>query len=277
MISAAPWLLLPIFLCGLLLGSFLNVCIARLPRHESIAWPGSHCPRCGAAIRPWDNVPLLSYALLRGRCRDCRKPISWRYPLVEAALGGLLVSCALRFASLSASASAGVFCFLLLGLFAMDLETYRLPDAFTLIGTGLGIAAALVPGASLVPALQLLRNAPFTAPPLPTVLGCCLAATLGAGLLLLIRWVYFTLRKQEGLGLGDVKMAALLGAWLGVTGLVLSLAAGVLLAALVGVTVGGKGKGRMARLPLGAFLAVGGLVTLFGGRPILAWYFHFWP
>ncbi len=112
---------------GLLLGSFLNVCIARLPSHRSIAWPGSHCPRCGAAIRPLDNIPLLSFALLRGRCRSCGKPIALRYPLIEAALPLLFIAAAARFPSDGAALEAGAFLFRLLGLFCMDAETLLLP------------------------------------------------------------------------------------------------------------------------------------------------------
>ncbi len=266
---------------GLLLGSFLNVCIARLPRHQSIVWPGSHCSRCAAPIRPWDNLPLLSYALLRGRCRDCRQPIPFRYPLVEAALAVLFVAAAARFADPTSLADlwnlaeAALLCFLLLGLLVMDAETSLLPDSFTLPGLALGLVQTFLPGGGLPAALRLSANAPFPLPPWPNWLSGLLGAAGAAGALLLVRWLYWLLRRREGMGLGDVKLAGMLGAWLGIAGVALSLALGVLLAALVGLVLLRRGLTGSARLPFGSFLCAAAFITLFAGRAILAWYFSF--
>ena len=266
---------------GLLLGSFLNVCIARLPRHQSIVWPGSHCPRCAAPIRPWDNLPLVSYALLRGRCRDCHQPIPFRYPLIEAALAVLFLAAAARFADPTSLADpwplaeAALLCFLLLGLLVMDAETSLLPDSFTLPGLALGIVQTFLPGGGLPAALRLTADAPFPLPPWPNWLSGLLGAAGAAGALLLVRWLYWLLRRREGMGLGDVKLAGMLGAWLGVAGVVLSLALGVLLAALVGLVLLRRGLTGSARLPFGSFLCAAAFITLFAGRAILIWYFSF--
>jgi leader peptidase (prepilin peptidase)/N-methyltransferase len=126
-------------LFGLAFGSFLNVCISRLPRHESIVHPRSRCPRCRAGIQAADNIPILSWILLRGRCRVCRWPIPWRYPAVEFATAALFLLSFLRFGLGVVAIGMAVLCFLLLGLAVMDAETMRLPDAFTLTGIVLGI------------------------------------------------------------------------------------------------------------------------------------------
>ena len=274
-LSATLALALP---AGLLLGSFLNVCISRLPAHQSIVAPGSRCPRCGAAIRPWHNIPLLSFIVLGGRCRDCRQPISLRYPLVEATLAALFAGTVWRFPAAPANAECGVFCFLLLGLFWMDVETMRLPDSFTLTGTLLGLMQTLLPGRGLAQSLDLTASAPFAIPHLPPLLASCFAAAGSMGLLLAIRSIYRATRQEDGLGLGDVKLAAMVGAWLGITGELLTLALGILSAALVGAFLlarRGRSSGRDP-LPLGAFLCTGAAVTIFAGRPLLTWYFHFW-
>ena len=277
-------------LAGLLLGSFLNVCIARLPRHESILWPGSHCPLCHAPIRPWDNIPLLSFLLLRGRCRACHALISWRYPAVEAALSALFLLCALRFSAPTSWLESAILCFLLLGLLVTDAETFLLPDALTLSGIALGFAQLLLTH-GLATALDLTGSAPFPLPRWNAFSGSLLGALAAGGFLLLLRWSYRLLRGREGMGLGDVKLAALLGAWLGVAGAALALVLGTLLAAFAGLlllilhrrstpgdTTGGT-TGDTAgslRLPFGSFLCLGGFLTLFLGRPLLRWYFHFW-
>ncbi len=263
---------------GLLLGSFLNVCIVRLPRHQSIVWPGSHCPRCAAPIRPFDNVPVLSYSLLRGRCRDCRGWISPQYPLVEVGLAGLFVLCSGLFRSLPYTLEACALCFLLLGLLVMDAKTFLLPDAFTLPGAAMGLLQAGLPGGGLAGSLRLADHAPFPVPQWPPFVGSVAGAALGAGFLLLLRAAYKALRKREGMGLGDVKLAALVGAWLGVAGVALTLVLGVFLGALAGAALAlsaRKDPGSL-RLPFGTFLCAAGLLTIFVGRAILTWYFHFW-
>ena len=265
-------------LAGLLLGSFLNVCISRLPVHHSIVFPGSHCPRCGAAIRPWHNIPLLSFIVLGGRCRDCRAPIPVRYPLTEAGLAMLFAAVVWRFPASPEKIEGCMLCFLLFGLFWMDAETMRLPDSFTLTGTALGLAQTLLPGRGLAQGLHLTASIPFSAPPVPPLLASGFAGAGAAGLLLVIRWTYRAVRRQEGLGLGDVKLAAMLGVWLGVTGVLLTMVLGVFSAALVGasLTISTGGDARRMPLPFGSFLCAGGVLVLFTGRSLLMWYFHFW-
>jgi leader peptidase (prepilin peptidase)/N-methyltransferase len=280
--SAVYWLAA---VAGLLLGSFLNVCIYRLPRHQSIVWPGSHCPHCQAPIRPRDNIPLLSFLLLQGRCRACGVGILLRYPLVEAGLAALFVGCVARFSIGLPLLDASGFCFLLLGLLVMDLETFRLPDAFTLTGAALGLAQTLLPGHGLAQNLGLLANAPFAVPlsRIPVWISHAIAGVAAAGALLLIRWVYWLIRRREGLGLGDVKLAGLLGCWLGGAGVTLTLFLGILLGGLFGcfllswARVSAVSASQSRRLPLGVFLCTAGFVTLFVGPRILTWYFRFWP
>jgi leader peptidase (prepilin peptidase)/N-methyltransferase len=237
-----------------LLGSFLNVCISRLPRGESIVSPPSHCPGCKTPIRFYDNVPLLSFLLLRGRCRTCRTTISWRYPIVEglAVLVGALVLWQLG------PTWSGLRAFLLgLALIAVtfiDLETQLIPDRVTLPGIGVGLALSLYPTpGGLVWA----------------VVGCLAAG----GLFYVIAVVSERLMGQEGMGGGDVKLAGMLGAFLGWPM--------VLVAVFLAVMAGGVGavvllvlrrKGRRDEIPFGPFLALGGLLAALWGEPLLAWY-----
>ena len=241
-------------------------------------WPGSHCPRCGAPIRPWDNLPLVSFLLLGGRCRRCRQRISWRYPLVEAGLALLFLRVVTLPLASATAARLAVLCFLLLGLLVMDAETYRLQDAFTLPGTALGILQTGTPGAALAPTLNLLTTAPFPAPHWPAWLGSLAGAAGAAAIFFAIRWTYWLVRRQEGIGLGDIKLAAMLGAWMGLAGAALTLALAVLLAAVAGLAMLAiqRGPAAQLRLPLGSFLCGAGLLTLFRGQDILTWYFHFW-
>lgn len=232
---------------GLVVGSFLNVVIHRLPRGESLSFPPSHCPRCGAAIRWYDNVPLLSYLLLRGRCRDCRGPISPRYPLVEAATGLLFLAVLGRAPQWPGALHALVLGSLCLALALIDLEHMLLPDALTLPGTAFGLLLALLGG-------------PIS------LLDASLGTVLGAAVPLAIIWVYRWLRGVEGMGFGDVKLLAMLGAFLGWQGMLLALALAAMAGALVGVglIVAGRGS-RQTELPFGTFLCAAAVVVLFWG------------
>jgi leader peptidase (prepilin peptidase) / N-methyltransferase len=256
-----------VVLLGLAFGSFLNVCIARLPRHESIVSPPSHCPRCGVPILTRDNIPLLSYLLLRGKCRSCRASISWRYPAVELANAALWLACFLQFGSTVLAAAMAILCFLALGLAVMDAETMRLPDAFTLPGIALGIlwSAAAVDGG--LP--ERLRAAGMSV----------LWAGVAAGLILLIRAVYWLLRKREGMGLGDAKLYAMLAAWLSWQQALLIFFLAVVAGAIYGVlllTGKGKAASRMpTRVPLGSFLCMGALYAIFAGPETISWYLDF--
>jgi leader peptidase (prepilin peptidase)/N-methyltransferase len=262
-----PVVTLFVGLFGLVFGSFLNVCISRLPRHQSVVRPASRCPHCGAAIRAIDNVPVLSWLWLHGRCRKCGGAIAWRYPLIELAMAALFLLSWLRFGWTLEGLGAAVLCFLLLGLAAMDAETMRLPDAFTLPGIVLGVLyAAVRPAESFgTRALHVGEAA--------------LWAAAGAALLLAIRGVYFFVRRREGMGLGDAKLLALIAAWLGPGRGVVALFLGVVSTALYGLIVQAVrpnfARSRFFRLPLGAFLSAAAIWAVFEGDGILKWYMRF--
>ncbi|MGP8259464.1 MAG: prepilin peptidase [Acidobacteriaceae bacterium] len=294
---------------GLLFGSFLNVCISRLPEHESIVTPGSRCMTCGHAIRWYDNLPVLSWIVLRGRCRDCKAGISWRYPAVELAVGfwfamaggRICLSFApsfnidnpmgFRYENAVASLGLAILGFLLIGLMVMDWQTQRLPDAFTLTGIGIGFALTCVQAYFLAPGEgdividtthQLRLSSPgsfasqgnvFMTGPEALVLGR-IAAIAGAALILLtVRWVYKALRKRDGMGLGDVKLLAMIAAFLGFGETLLALFAAVLAASVYGILLMARRRASgSSRLPLGSFLAGGGLFAALLGPAIVAWY-----
>jgi leader peptidase (prepilin peptidase)/N-methyltransferase len=288
------------FLIGLIFGSFLNVCISRLPGQRSIVRPASHCPQCKAPIRWYDNLPLLSWLLLRGRCRDCSQPISWRYPAVELATALWFTIQAARlhtvlhfyffntapgvppsyapFAIL-VNLAVTILGFLLIGLMVMDWQTGLLPNSFTFTGIFLGLvlictqAIFLGPteGQVLLPphSIQLTSvgsatetgNVFLTGP--EALVGGRIFASLGAALLLLfIRWVYRALRHREGMGLGDAKMLAMIAALIGFWPAMLSFFFGVLAASIYGVYLIVRGRaGATSKLPFGSFLAAGGLLA----------------
>lgn len=294
---------LPAFLLGLLFGSFLNVCISRLPDHRSITKPRSHCPLCLATIRWYDNIPLLSWILLRTRCRHCKQPISWRYPAVELSFGLWLAFAAhtartlltpgiptnaLAAHALSAIAIL-ILGFLLIGLLVMDWQTHTLPDAFTLTGTLLAFLLICAQAVFLGPhedELLLHGRNPLTSPgnvtdrgnvvltgPEHLVLGRLLAITLAACILLLIRFAYMQLRHREGLGLGDVKLIAMIAAFLGFWPAVLALFLGVVLCSIYALTLIVRRRANaLTRLPLGAFLSIGGLIAALLGPQLITWY-----
>lgn len=262
-------------LFGLAFGSFLNVCISRLPRHESVVRPRSRCPRCGIGIRSRDNIPILSWILLRGRCRRCHWKIPWRYPAVEATTAALFLLCDLQFGFSFAGVGMAALCFLLLGLAVMDAETMRLPDAFTLPGIVLGVLySGLLGGAGA-------GTRPVLPPWLVGGLWAILWAMLAALLLLCARWAYYLARGKEGMGVGDAKLLAMIAAWLGPSATLLTLLLGVISAAVWGVAWVAISQGRRdsatTRLPLGAFLAAAAIYTIFAGGPVIRWYMKFFP
>ncbi|NJD20050.1 MAG: prepilin peptidase [Gemmatimonadetes bacterium] len=249
-------------LFGLLVGSFLNVCSLRWPNSESVVSPPSHCPRCGEPVRWYDNVPVLSWLVLRGRCRWCRGPISIQYPLVELATGLVWAGV---FAAHGASWEAlrgAVFLTILFGISLSDARFYIIPDEFSLGGTVLGLALSLLPGG---------------VDPFPSVLG----ATVGYATLWLVAgggtWVIrrlFPGRLEEAgvdqaMGGGDVKMMAMVGAFVGAWGVVETVFLGSLLALLVYGPVASLSK-RL--IPLGVFLAAAGAVTWAWGEAMMRWY-----
>lgn len=241
-------------LVGLVVGSFLNVVIHRLPRQVSTVKPRSRCPWCGGAIRATDNIPVISWILLRGRCRRCCAPISPRYPLVEATTAVLFVACVAAFGFTPAAVAAALFCALLVVLAAIDLEHFLLPDRLTLPGVAVGLA--------LQPWL-----------PRTTLLDAVLGALAGAGILILLINTWFWLRDEESMGLGDVNMLAMIGAFLGWQGVATTLFFASLSGAVAGLAlVVTRRLTLKGRLPFGVFLALGGLVSLFAGDALVRWY-----
>jgi leader peptidase (prepilin peptidase)/N-methyltransferase len=308
------WFAVAAFGVGLLFGSFLNVCIVRLPRDESVVRPRSRCMSCGHGVRWYDNLPVVSWLVLRGRCRDCGAGVSWQYPAVELAVGlWFAVSGSLMWQAwyvpgylttrrafdpamelTVTAAGVAILGFLLIGLMVMDWQTQRLPNAFTLPGIGIGLFLVCVRAAFLGPGegdivldttQQLRLSSPgssqslgnvFMTGPEAMVLGR-VAAVCGAALLLLtMRWAYKALRKQEGMGLGDVKLLAMIAAFLGFGESLLALFAGVIGAAFYGVILLARRKAAGAtKLPFGSFLAVGGLLAALYGRALVDWYTGF--
>jgi leader peptidase (prepilin peptidase)/N-methyltransferase len=239
---------------GLIVGSFANVCIHRLPLRQSVVSPRSRCPHCGTAIAAWDNLPLLSYALLRGRCRSCRAPISIRYPLIEAVNGLLYLGLALQFGPALRTLVLMAFVTALLVLSLIDVDHRILPDVITLPGIAVGLAASLLPGP-------------------PTPVGSVAGAAGGYLAFWAVAEAYRRARGVEGLGQGDWKMTAMLGAFLGWDQMLLA----VFLASVVGTVVGlglmaaRRADGKYA-LPLGTFLGLAGIAATFVGEPVTTWY-----
>lgn len=275
-------------LLGLAAGSFLNVCILRLPRGESVVRPGSRCPRCGHRIYPWDNIPVLSWILLGARCRACKQKISSRYPIVEIATSGFFLVCWLRFNPKWEAAFWALFCFLLLGLALMDAETFLLPDRFTLPGLVLGLIFAGARG--YVAAGSGSLRPPFL-DGLDAVLWAVVQAAAAATLLLLLMAAYWILRRRAGMGGGDVKLTAMIVVWLGPARTALAFFAAVVAGALYGVALIAARRWRANSaphptphatdiptvIPFGAFLSAAALYSLFFGARALRWYLHFFP
>lgn len=235
---------------GLILGSFLNVCTLRWPLEESVVRPPSHCPACGTGIRWYDNVPVLSYVLLRGRCRSCGVFISPQYPLVELATGLIWAGTFWRLGFSVEAARGAVFLSILLGIAITDARFYIIPDQFSLGGGLLALAFAPFPGG-----LTLLQS----------VLGIL----TGFGALWLVARVGTWLFKKDAMGGGDLKMMGMVGAFLGIPGVVLTLFLGALLGSVVFGPISWK-TGKL--VPFGIFLASGAAITYGWGERLIAWY-----
>jgi leader peptidase (prepilin peptidase) / N-methyltransferase len=260
-----------LFLFGLLFGSFGNVVIWRLPRGESLSHPASHCPKCGTPINWYDNIPLLSWLLLRGRCRKCSVSISWRYPAVELLSGLLWLAAGLRFGLSPATAAAVAFLYLLLLLAFIDWDTMRLPNSLVSILFGIGLLSAAVSqttGLVVAPLLAWGGEGLLDQPIAHAIMG----ALLGGGIVLLLSLGYAAVRKAPGMGMGDVKLLAAMGMYLGVYS-VMTLFLGAMLGAVYGVVSSlGSPEGVRRKFPFGPFLAFAGALTLFFGPQIWAWY-----
>ncbi len=245
-----------VFLFGALVGSFLNVCIYRLPREESVAWPASHCPQCETPIAPYDNLPLLSYAILGGRCRACRTRIPIRYPLVE--LGNALgwVAIVAYFGWGWEAAAYAAFFSAMIVITGTDLSHTIIPDSVTLPGIVIGVVCA----ATVLP-VGLLNS--------------LLGILVGGGLLWGLAVASPYLFGKEGMGGGDIKLLGMVGAFLGWRPALLTIMIGALVGSVVGVSlIGFKVLRRDEYIPFGPFLALGAVLSLFFHAQILSWYWR---
>ncbi|SMC25216.1 type 4 prepilin peptidase 1 Aspartic peptidase. MEROPS family A24A [Desulfacinum hydrothermale DSM 13146] len=252
--------LIEIFLVavGCCLGSFFNVVIHRLPSRQSLVFPGSRCPSCRSPIAWYDNLPLLSYLLLRGRCRSCKARISLRYPLVELLTGILALLLYRQFGLGFSFVLFFIFSALLLLIAFIDLDTYLIPDVLSLSGLVVGLIASLV-GSHLSWSDSLL------------------GALLGGGLFYAVAWAYQALRKQDGLGGGDIKLLAMIGAFTGWQGVVFTIFVSSVLGTAVGLGMMVRHREKMAsaRIPFGPFLSLGAICYLFWGKAVFQWYLGF--
>jgi leader peptidase (prepilin peptidase)/N-methyltransferase len=245
---------------GMLLGSFLNVCIYRLPLGKSIIHPPSSCPQCGGRIRFYDNIPVISYLLLLGRCRSCRKAISLRYPVVEITTGLLSAALFVRYAVSPQYFLLLSFCAALIVISFVDLDHQIIPDVISLPGIVLGFAVSLLP-THLYPVRWL-----------ESLIGII----LGGGSLYLVGTVYEWLRGKAGMGGGDIKLLAMIGAWMGWRALPFV----ILLASFTGTMIGGgslllAGRKFSEKIPFGPFLVLGSLGYLFFENELRAFWYHY--
>lgn len=271
--------LFPIFygLIGLIIGSFLNVCIYRLPRRESVVFPRSHCTACGAAIRPYDNIPLISFLLLAGKCRFCKNPIFLQYPAVEFLTGVSFFACARIWGLQGPTFVNSLFIAALIVLVFVDYQHQILPNAITIPGIVAGIALSFFQTPDLYRDSISYGLASAISGEDPNVVLPAVAAILGAaaaaGLLFAVAFAYKLLRKIEGLGMGDVKMMAMVGAFLGWRLALLTIMIGSVLGSLVGIfLIVFRGKNMQSKLAFGTFLGSGAVVALFFGIRFLKWY-----
>jgi leader peptidase (prepilin peptidase)/N-methyltransferase len=242
------------FLFGTLIGSFLNVCIYRLPAGRSIVRPGSSCPKCGHSIRWWENIPIISWIFLRARCSSCGASISVRYPLVELLTGLLSMLLIYKFGLTINYLVYLLFTAALIAITFIDLDHRIIPDSISLPGILVGFAVSFIV-------------------PRPSPLDSLIGIVLGGGILYLITWGYYLLTKKIGMGGGDIKLLAMIGAFLGWQSLPLVIFVSAMTGSVIGLVMMAVAKGgRYYQIPFGPFLALGALVDLFAGDQILNWY-----
>lgn len=275
-----PLALIFVSTIGALIGSFLNVVIHRVPRDESIIFPNSRCPSCGTAIRPYDNVPILSYLVLRGRCRNCGVSISARYPAIEA-LTALLFGLVFLHDGLSLALPFDlIFVAALVSLVFIDAEHMILPDVITLPGLAFALVVRVfVPNLDGLAFLSegLLVGWPVWA---VSLAGALFGAAIGGGSLWLVGWLWERLRGVEAMGLGDVKMMFMVGAYLGWPLTVLTIFLGVVGGSFIGVglMLWRRERDMQMLLPFGIFLGIGAILSLLAGQQLIRWYVgHFIP
>jgi leader peptidase (prepilin peptidase)/N-methyltransferase len=273
----APELILGafVFVFGLIIGSFLNVCILRIPQGKSIVFPASACPKCGEGIRPYDNIPVFSYLLLGGKCRNCKTPISAMYPTVEFLTGVLFVACFCVFGFTADTLKWAIFSAIMIVLVFTDLRERILPDVVNFVGFAIAIVLSLFTRSSDGTSLWLTQVFMLHAPPqrLLPLMDALLGAGIGGGLLWVVMELYFRLRHREGMGFGDVKMMFMVGAFLGARGTLLTIFAGSFLGTLLGIAfMAARNKDRDYELPFGTFLGMAALLVVFFGAHFVNWY-----
>ena len=249
------------FIFGACVGSFLNVCIYRIPAEKSIVFPASHCPKCKAPIKSYDNLPILSYIILGGKCRSCRVSYSFRYPAIELITGLFALATFLRFGLTYAFPIYFLFIAALITITFIDIDHFIIPDviSFPMLGIGL-ILSVFSDKLGLVVGIK----------------SSALGAFAGAGVLLAIAGGYYLIKKKEGMGMGDVKLLAFLGAFLGVRSIFFILFTSSIIAALYGIPAAlMKKEGREHMIPFGPFLCAAGILYLFYGEAIIAAYIDF--
>ena len=250
------WLLSVAGLLGLCVGSFLNVCIYRLPLDKSLAWPASHCPACKRPLMWFENIPVMAWLLLGGRCRSCRTRISVVYPFVEAFTGAMFVWATWQYGIDWLLVSRLLFGCALIVLFFIDLEHRILPNVITIPGAIIGFLFSFVTPPGWVSSLVGL--------------------VVGGLIPLVIAEIYYRLRRVEGLGMGDVKMLALIGAFLGWRHVLLTLMIASLLGSLVGLPLAIRRRDMKASMPFGTFLAIAAMLAAGAGDTMIAWYLSFY-
>ncbi|MBW4054441.1 MAG: prepilin peptidase [Proteobacteria bacterium] len=243
-----------VFVFGMVVGSFLNVCICRMPKDESIVSPPSHCPLCSYQIRWYDNIPVLSYLFLRGKCRGCGAHISLQYPLVELLNGVLALLLFLRFGPTLAFATLFLFCSALVVITFIDIEHQIIPDEISLPGIVVGFALSF-----------FLKGHGW--------LNSLLGILLGGGSLLLVAFLYHRLTGKEGMGGGDIKLLAMMGAFLGWKAVPFIIFASSLVGSLIGITIMVlQKKDSKLAIPFGPYLAFGAVLYIFYGKALIRWY-----
>ncbi len=263
---------------GLVIGSFLNVCIFRVPHGMSVSVPRSHCPKCKKPVASYDNIPILSYLILGGRCRHCRAPISLRYPAIEAVSGLISVLVYLKFGLTVEWGIYFAFCSALLVLAFIDIDHRILPDPITLNGIWIGVIVSVVLAKPSPFVLQLMRWTGIDVPGtrIVALIASVLGIVIGGGLLWLVGEAFYRIRGIEGLGFGDVKMMAMVGAFLGAPLTLFTIMTGSLLGSFIGLgMIQFGGKSRQYELPFGTFLGFAAIVAvLYGDRLIRLYVDH---
>ena len=246
-----------IFILGLIVGSFSNVCIYRIPRNESIIYPASHCPKCRSKIKPVDNIPLLSYILLKGRCRNCKSKISIQYPIVELITGLIYLIIYLTYGLGVQTLIYIILSSALMIIAFIDLNQQIVPDVISLPGIIIGFILSF-----FVPYISFINSA--------------LGVLVGGGIILIIGMAGSVIFKKEAMGGGDVKLAAMIGAFLGWRYIIISLFLGFFVGALAGIIlILSKIKSREDTVPFGPFIILGSFITLLWGEKIISCYIGF--